>query len=128
LLHPISFDEPFGLSVIEAMACGTPVIAFNRGSMSELIRDGINGYLVSTVAEAADAIGRLGAIDRGDCRKWVDTHFSVERMVDDYIKVYEDIIEQTKAGGSQALGILQDFRGCFRSQSKAHRGLSRKTP
>jgi len=114
LLHPISFDEPFGLSVVEAMACGTPVIAFNRGSMPELIRDGINGYLVSTVEEAADAIGRLGEIDRGDCRAWIETHFSVERMVDDYIQVYEQIIEQTRRKDHRPWGyyeILEDTSG-----------------
>jgi len=114
LLHPISFNEPFGLSVIEAMACGTPVIAFNRGSMSELIRDGINGYLVSTVEEAVAAIGRLSEINRGDCRQWIETHFSVERMVDDYIKVYEDIIEKTKREDHRPWGyyeILEDASG-----------------
>ncbi len=109
LLHPISFNEPFGLSVIEAMACGTPVIAFNKGSMPELIRNGINGYLVSTVEEATDAVGRLGEINRGDCRKWIENHFSVERMVDDYIKVYEKIIEKTKREDHRPWGYFDIF-------------------
>ena len=94
LLHPINFDEPFGLSVIEAMACGTPVIAFNRGSMPELIRDGHNGFLVSDLKEAVDATGRLVEINRADCRKFVEKNFSVDRMVDDYIEVYKDIIKK----------------------------------
>ncbi|WP_085808585.1 glycosyltransferase family 4 protein [Sphingomonas sp. TZW2008] len=92
LLHLIGFDEPFGLSVVEAMACGTPVIAFNRGSMPELIEHGVTGFLVDTVDEAVDAIGRIREIDRATCRSRVAERFSVERMADDYIKVYERLI------------------------------------
>jgi glycosyltransferase involved in cell wall biosynthesis len=94
LLHPIHFDEPFGLSVIESMACGTPVIAFNRGSMPELLREGQNGFLVSNVEEAAEAVGRLENIERTDCRKYVIKNFTVEHMVDDYEKVYEKILSE----------------------------------
>ncbi len=96
LLHPISFNEPFGLSVVEAMSCGTPVIAFNLGSMPELIRPGLNGFLVTNVEEAAAAVNEIPRIDRAACRKFVEEHFSTERMVDDYLKVYEQIITQTK--------------------------------
>ena len=92
LLHLIGFDEPFGLSVVEAMACGTPVIAFNRGSMPELIEHGVTGFLVDTVDEAVDAIARVGEIDRAMCRQRVAERFSVERMADDYIKLYERLI------------------------------------
>ncbi len=92
LLHLIGFDEPFGLSVIEAMACGTPVIAFNRGSMPELIEHGVTGFLVDTVDEAVEAIARIGEIDRAKCRRRVADRFSVERMADDYIKLYERLI------------------------------------
>jgi glycosyltransferase involved in cell wall biosynthesis len=109
LLHPINFDEPFGLSVAEAMACGTPVIAFNRGSMPELIRDGVNGYLVSTVEEAVHAVGRLGEINRDDCRKFIEENFSVERMVSDYIKVYEEIIKKTKREDHRPWGYYEVF-------------------
>ncbi len=91
LLHPINFNEPFGLSVVEAMACGTPVVAFNRGSMMELIRDGLNGYLVKTVDEAIDGIKNISHIDRLACRRFVEKNFSTERMVNDYINVYERI-------------------------------------
>jgi glycosyltransferase involved in cell wall biosynthesis/quercetin dioxygenase-like cupin family protein len=96
MLHPINFNEPFGLSVIEAMACGTPVIAFNKGSMPELIRDGVNGFLVDNVSDAINAIDRLKEINRHDCRQYVEQNFSADRMVEDYIEVYEDILEKTR--------------------------------
>ena len=94
LLHPIRFDEPFGLSVIESMACGTPVIAFDRGSMPELIQNGENGFLVDTVAEAVEAVARIDAIDRAYCRRRVEKHFTVERMIREYIQVYEMILQE----------------------------------
>ncbi|WP_315762105.1 glycosyltransferase family 4 protein [Sphingomonas sp. Y38-1Y] len=92
LLHLINFDEPFGLSVIEAMACGTPVIAIRRGSMPELIEDGVTGFLVDSVDEAVAAVDRLGEIDRAACRRAVEQRFSVERMVDRYIELYREIL------------------------------------
>lgn len=109
LLHPINFNEPFGLSIIESMACGTPVIAFNRGSMPEIIQNSVNGYLVSTVEEAVLAVGRLGEIDRAGCRKIIEENFSVERMVSDYIKVYEEIIEKTKREDHRPWGYYEVF-------------------
>lgn len=92
LLHLINFDEPFGLSVVEAMACGTPVIASRRGSMPELIVDGVTGFLVDTPAEAMAAIERAGDIDRAACRRHVAERFSVERMADDYLALYRRIL------------------------------------
>ncbi|RSV18594.1 glycosyltransferase family 4 protein [Sphingomonas sp. ABOLG] len=92
LLHLIGFDEPFGLSVVEAMACGTPVIAYNRGSMPELIEHGVTGFLVDTLDEAVAAIERVGEIDRATCRARVAERFSVERMADDYIGLYQQLI------------------------------------
>ncbi len=92
LLHPINFNEPFGLSVIEAMACGTPVIAISRGSMPELIEDGRNGFLIFNNDEAAGAVDRVKELDRSDCRKTVEDHFTVDRMVTEYIQVYKMII------------------------------------
>jgi len=96
LLHPISFDEPFGLSIIEAMCCGTPVIAFNRGSMQELIQHGVNGFLVSNVEAAVDSVKELSTIDRSSCHRFVVENFSTKRMVNDYLNVYKDILERTK--------------------------------
>ncbi|MCF2502420.1 glycosyltransferase family 4 protein [Dyadobacter sp. CY107] len=92
MLHPISFDEPFGLSVAESMLCGTPVIAFNRGSMPELIQDGKTGFLVHSVEEAVKAVGRVNSIHRKDCAEWAQSMFSKEKMVDGYLRVYETIL------------------------------------
>lgn len=96
LLHPINFDEPFGLSVVEANACGTPVIAFPRGSMKEIIQHGVNGFLVPDVARAVEAVDRVKEIRRADCRRTVEKRFSRERMVEEYLKIYQVIFEQTK--------------------------------
>jgi glycosyltransferase involved in cell wall biosynthesis len=96
LLHPIDFEEPFGLSVIESMACGTPVIAFNRGSMPELIENGKNGFLVKTVDDAIEAVGQIKNIHRKYCRHYIEQHFTVEKMAAKYIRVYEMILENRK--------------------------------
>jgi glycosyltransferase involved in cell wall biosynthesis len=92
LLHPISFEEPFGLSVAEAMLCGTPVIAFNKGSMPELIKDRETGFLVNNVEEAVDAVKNLKEIDRKQCRDWAFGKFSQKKMVKDYIALYHQIL------------------------------------
>jgi glycosyltransferase involved in cell wall biosynthesis len=94
LLHLIGFAEPFGLSVIEAMACGTPVIAYPKGSMAELIEHGVTGFLVNDLDEAIDAIGRLDEIDRGACRRAVEERFTVDRMADEYLALYRRILGQ----------------------------------
>jgi glycosyltransferase involved in cell wall biosynthesis len=75
------------------MACGTPVIAFNRGSMPELIQNGKSGFLVNTVAEAVEAVARIDEIDRVWCRRHVEKHFTVEHMTREYLQVYEMILE-----------------------------------
>ncbi|MFZ6038018.1 MAG: glycosyltransferase family 4 protein [Bacteroidota bacterium] len=94
LLHPINFNEPFGLSVAEAMFCGTPVIAFNKGSMKELVVDGKTGFLVTSIDEAVEKIPLILNIDRLYCRAWAEKNFSKEKMVDDYLKVYRKILEK----------------------------------
>jgi len=92
LLHLISFDEPFGLSLIESMACGTPVIAFDRGSMPELIRPGITGYIVESIESAIDAVAAIKEIDRSECRTDVEQRFTSTRMARDYVRIYEEIL------------------------------------
>ena len=92
LLHLIGFDEPFGLSVIEAMACGTPVIAYRRGSMPELIEHGVTGFLVDTFDEAVAAIGRIDQIDRRACRRSVEARFTLDRMADSYLALYRRLL------------------------------------
>ena len=92
LLHLIDFDEPFGLSVVEAMACGTPVIACDRGSMRELIDHGVTGFLVNSVDEAVAAVARLGEIDRAACRAAVTARFGVERMAERYLALYRALL------------------------------------
>ncbi len=94
LLHLVNFAEPFGLSMIEAMACGTPVIATRRGSVPEIVADGRTGFVVEPgdLPAAAAAIDRAVALDRTSIRDHVARHFSRERMVDDYIRIYADIL------------------------------------
>lgn len=97
LLHLISFDEPFGFSVVESMACGTPVIARDRGSMPELVRNGENGFLVGSHEEAALAVPKAASLDRVAVRSSVTERFDVMRMVDRYIEVYRLIVERRLA-------------------------------
>lgn len=91
LLHPIDFDEPFGLAVVESMICGTPVVAFRRGSMPEVVDDGVTGYLVRDTTEAADAVTRITAIDRAGCRARACQRFNADRMVTDYLRIYRTL-------------------------------------
>jgi len=96
LLHPINFEEPFGLSVVESFACGTPVITFNKGSMPEIIIDDKNGFLVNTLDEAISAVDNISKIDRQFCRKDAEQRFSAHRMAHDYIQVYKKILDEYK--------------------------------
>jgi glycosyltransferase involved in cell wall biosynthesis len=91
LRHPIGFAEPFGLSVVEAMACGTPVVAFRKGSMPEVVDEGVTGRLVDTVEEAVAAVGGIGGIDRWACRARARQRFGADRMVDDYLRIYREL-------------------------------------
>lgn len=94
LLHLISFAEPFGLSVVEALATGTPVIATPLGSMPELVRDGVTGWLVADADEAVSAVSRLSVIDRGACRADAVSRFGSDRMVDDHLAVFERVLAE----------------------------------
>jgi glycosyltransferase involved in cell wall biosynthesis len=92
LLHLIDFDEPFGFSVVEALACGTPVIAFERGSMAELIEHGESGFLVKDCDGAVDAVGRVGHLDRAAIRADTRQRFDVATMVEGYVSVYRSVL------------------------------------
>lgn len=92
LLHPIAFAEPFGLSVVEAMACGTPVITYPRGSMPEVVDDGVTGFLVEGVEAAAAAVPRAAALERAVIRGVAERRFAKERMVADYRAVYAKLL------------------------------------
>jgi glycosyltransferase involved in cell wall biosynthesis len=94
LLHPIHFDEPFGLSVVEAMASGTPVVAYRRGSMVEIVDEGVTGFTVSDLDEAVAAVGRAAALDRTRVQARARDRFDVERMVDDYLAVYRRLLDR----------------------------------
>ena len=93
LLHLIDFDEPFGYSVVEAMACGTPVIANARGSMGEIIDHGATGYLVSSLDDAVEAVGRAAELDRNVIRAATVTRFDTRRMIDQYVSAYRSILD-----------------------------------
>jgi len=91
LLFPIDWPEPFGLVMIEAMACGTPVIAFPCGAVPEVIDDGVSGFIVRDMDEAVSAAGRLHALDRGVVRQTFERRFSAERMARDYLSIYSSL-------------------------------------
>ena len=91
LVHLIHFDEPFGLSVVEAFACGTPVVARPRGSMSEIVRDGVDGALVDSVGEAADRLAEVVGLDRAAIRAGAEARFSQERMARAYLDAYRRV-------------------------------------
>ena len=91
LLFPIDWPEPFGLVMIEAMACGTPVIAFRSGSVPEVVDDGITGFVVDGEAEAITAIGRLGELDRRQVRRRFEERFTASRMAREYVRLYEQL-------------------------------------
>ncbi len=97
LLFPIEWEEPFGLVMIEALACGTPVIAYPRGAVPEILEHGTTGWIVHNREQAAAAVERLGELDRRACRKAFEERFSVERMVSDYLRCYDAVRNRRSA-------------------------------
>jgi glycosyltransferase involved in cell wall biosynthesis len=89
LLFPIDWPEPFGLTMIEAMACGTPVVAFRSGSVPEVVKHGVSGFIVDTIEEAVAAVGQVADLDRAKIRAEFERRFTVERMARDYLEIYE---------------------------------------
>lgn len=109
LLFPIDWPEPFGLVMIESMACGTPVIAFERGSVPEVMKDGVSGYVVNTVDEGVEALEKLDQIDRGACRRYFEERFTSRRMAEGYMALYEREI----LGSTMARPVIEE-RSTFR--------------
>src|SRR5207245_3618829 len=93
LLHPVAFDEPFGLSVVEAMACGTPVVAYRRGSMPEVVDEAVTGYLAHDIESSVDAVRAAVRLDRSVVHARAVARFGVDRMVEDYLRTYEALLK-----------------------------------
>ncbi|MEP9373720.1 glycosyltransferase family 4 protein [Mesorhizobium sp. KR1-2] len=104
LLFPIDWPEPFGLVAIEAMACGTPVIAWDNGAMPEVVDEGVTGFVVDTIDAAVAAVARLGELDRSEIRSTFERRFSVSRMANDYVKIYARLIGMARGQAGVALG------------------------
>jgi glycosyltransferase involved in cell wall biosynthesis len=96
LLYPIDWPEPFGLAMIESMACGTPVVAYNCGSVPEVVDEGLTGFVVNSHREAVAAVKKLPQLDRKICRSVFEKRFSAGRMVDDYLAIYESMINEVR--------------------------------
>jgi glycosyltransferase involved in cell wall biosynthesis len=96
LLVPIDWPEPFGLVMIEAIACGTPVIAFNRGSVAEILEEGLTGSIVENEPEAVAAIERVTRLPRGPIRRRFEQRFTSRRMADDYLRLYDQLAERPR--------------------------------
>jgi glycosyltransferase involved in cell wall biosynthesis len=99
LLFPIDWPEPFGLVMIEALACGTPVVAFRNGSVPEIIEDGVTGFVVPDIEEAVEAVRRVGWLDRAACRRAFEQRFDAARMARDYLDVYRRLVHQGREWG-----------------------------
>jgi glycosyltransferase involved in cell wall biosynthesis len=92
LLFPIDWPEPFGLVMIEAMACGTPVVAYPRGAVPEVLENGVTGWIVEGIEEAVQAVGRVPAISRARCRQIFEERFLASRMAQDYLRIYKELL------------------------------------
>ncbi len=106
LLFPIDWPEPFGLVMIEAMACGTPVIAFERGAVSEIVSEGETGFVVRSVEEAVEAVSRAVRLSRAQVRAGFERRFTVERMADAYLDIYRSLTAATR---NPALGVQKAY-------------------
>jgi glycosyltransferase involved in cell wall biosynthesis len=126
LLFPIDWPEPFGLVMIEALACGTPVIAFPRGSVAEIIDPGETGFVVSDVERAAEALQRAGALDRRRCRAVFERRFTAERMAQQYVALYEEFARPRGDRGGLRAGAAPEERKREPLAAAPHRAASRR--
>ena len=103
-LMPIDWPEPFGINMIEAMACGTPTVAFGHGSVPEIIMDGVNGFIVGSVEEAMNAVSQVSSLSRKDCRGVFEERFTSSRMASDYLRIYEAQLERVESFNGNSNG------------------------
>jgi glycosyltransferase involved in cell wall biosynthesis len=106
LLFPINWWEPFGLVMIEAMACGTPVVAYPLGSVPEVIRDGVTGFIVPDLEAAVRAVGKIAQIDRRKCRRHFEEHFAAQRMTQEYLNIYQRLARGESSARAVSEGVL----------------------
>lgn len=123
LLFPIDWEEPFGLVMIEAMACGTPVIAFRRGSVPEVIDEGVSGFIVSSVDEAVEAVGKSATLSRARCRETFDRRFTAARMARDYVSVYHRLLAARRP---DELLLPPPRRGAITARAQLHAQASQQ--
>jgi glycosyltransferase involved in cell wall biosynthesis len=95
-INTLDWEEPFGLVMVEAMACGTPVIAFNRGSVAEVVKDGVTGFVVNSEEEMMEAIRNIGSIKREDCRRHAEENFSIGKMTENYLAAYDKMLKNLR--------------------------------
>jgi glycosyltransferase involved in cell wall biosynthesis len=114
-LFPINWHEPFGLVMIEAMACGTPVIAYPLGSVPEVVKEDITGFMVPDLESAVSAVKRLGEIDRQKCRRHFELHFNAERMAQDYLQIYRRLLR----GESSSITVSDEVLNCMKMTSSS---------
>jgi glycosyltransferase involved in cell wall biosynthesis len=116
LLFPINWPEPFGLAMIEAMACGTPVLAFRNGAVAEVIDEDVTGFVVDSIDEAIPALDRVLALDRDLVRRRFEERFSVTRMADDYVSIYKQLLEpSTRSVGRGTSGLAAKPNGAVKT-------------
>ena len=106
MVVPIQWDEPFGIVFAESLACGTPVIACPRGALPEIVRPGVDGFLIKSIEEGAEAVAKVGALDRAACRQRAEQHFSAQAVVTRYIDLYERLRSGADRGMSGRLALV----------------------
>jgi glycosyltransferase involved in cell wall biosynthesis len=106
LVAPFDWPEPFGLVFIEALACGTPILAYRRGSVPEIIDDGQTGFICDTVDQMVNVVSRVSTLDRKHCRQVFEKRFTLKRMVQDYLAAYETLVDQPAEMSDRALRIV----------------------
>jgi glycosyltransferase involved in cell wall biosynthesis len=122
LLFPVDWPEPFGLVMIEAMACGTPVVAFRCGSVPEVMRDGVSGYVVDDMRAAVKATRRAVSLSRARCRAYFEERFCASRMAQDYVRVFRRLLSD-HARGEIPQEVAEDVSGEFEGAAPAAGGL-----